>query len=152
MQVLTFLPANRGFCFVGSYKPLLTAELPDKNSPDYAPTLLFKARGLVQSDPDGALALLPAEDESLPARTTRSLATYFKSKQENSDDAKEKALDQLRDLCVEVEGEDIEEEVKGVVRSIAAVAFVHEGENEEALETLEAGTSTRNLEGYDNPR
>lgn len=133
--------------FVGSYKQLLSAELPDKNSSDYAPTLLFQARGLVQSDPEKALKLLPAGDESLPARTVRSLATYFKSKQGNDDDGKEKALDQLRDVCVEVEGEEVEEDIKGLVRSIAAVAFVHEGENEEALETLEAGTSTHNLEG-----
>jgi coatomer protein complex subunit epsilon len=109
---------------------------------------LFKARGLVQSDPDAALALLPEDDLSPPARTVRSLATYFNAKKADDDETKEKALDELRDLCVEIEGEDIEEDIKGIVRSTAAVAFVYEGEHEEALETLEAGTSTRNLEGY----
>jgi coatomer protein complex subunit epsilon len=126
---------------------LQAAETPDASSPDHKPTRLFKARGLVQSDPDKALATLDKSDDSLPAKTVRSLAGYFKAKQADDDDAKEKTLDELRDLCVEVEGEEVEEETKGIVRSIAAVAFIHEGENEEALETLEAGTSTRNLEG-----
>jgi coatomer subunit epsilon len=131
----------------GSYQPLQAAELPDKFSPDYNPTLLFKARGLVTSDPDGALALLPAEDVSLPAKSVRSLAAYYNAKKAGDDESKEKALDELRDLCIEIEGEDVEEDVKGLVRCTAAVAFVQEGENEEALETLEAGTSTHNLEG-----
>ncbi|KAG8834414.1 hypothetical protein FRC17_008985 [Serendipita sp. 399] len=133
--------------YLGSYQPLQAADVPDKFSPDYKPTLLFKARALVQSDPDGALALLTADDVSLPSKAVRSLAGYFKAKQDEDEDAKEKLLDELRDLCVEVEGEEVNEEDKGLVRSIAAVAFVYEGENEEALETLEAGTSTRNLEG-----
>ncbi|KIM23077.1 hypothetical protein M408DRAFT_332551 [Serendipita vermifera MAFF 305830] len=133
--------------YLGSYQPLQNAELPDKLSPDYNPTLLFKARGLVKSNPDGALALLPAEDVSLPAKSVRSLAGYFIAKKAEDDDSKEKALEELRDLCLEIEGEDVEDDVKGIVRSTAAVAFVHEGENEEALETLEAGTSTHNLEG-----
>ena len=76
------------------------------------------------------------------------MATYFNAKKAEDEETKEKALDELRDLCVEIEGEDIEEDTKGIVRSTAAVAFVYEGENEEALETLGAGTSTRNLEGY----
>ncbi|KAG8821190.1 hypothetical protein FRC19_008190 [Serendipita sp. 401] len=133
--------------YLGSYGPLQAAEVPDKSSPDYQPTLLFKARALVQSDPDGALALLPTDDVSLPSRTVRSLAGYFKAKQDDDEDAREKSLDELRDLCVEVEGEEVNEEDKTLVRSIAAVAFVHEGENEEALETLGAGTSSHNLEG-----
>lgn len=87
------------------------------------------------------------DDVSLPAKSVRALAEYFTAKKADDDESKEKALDELRDLCLEIEGEDIEADVKGLVRCTAAVAFVHEGENEEALETLEAGTSTRNLEG-----
>jgi len=93
------------------------------------------------------LALLPAEDASLSAKSVRSLAAYFNAKKAEDDEAKEKALDELRDLCLEIEGEEVEDDVKGLVRCTAAVAFIQERENEEALETLEAGTSTRNLEG-----
>lgn len=132
----------------GSYEPLQAADVPDSSSPDYKPTLLFKARGVAQSNPDKALALLSDDDQSPPARTVRSLATYFKSKSAEDNEAKEKALDELRDLCVEIEGDEVDDEIKGIVRATAAAAFVAEGENEEALETLEAGTSTRNLEGY----
>lgn len=134
------------FTSIGSYQPLIAAELPDKLSPDYLPTIIFKARGQVQSNPDAALALLPTDDESLPVKSIRALATYFKSKQSDDESSKEKALEELRDLCVEIEGDDIEEDVKGTVRTVAAVAFVHEGETEEALETLGAGSSTRDLE------
>lgn len=94
------------------------------------------------------MALLPAEDVSLPAKSVRSLATYYTAKKADDEESKDKALDELRDLCLEIEGEDVEDDVKGLVRCTAAAAFVQEGENEEALETLEAGTSTHNLEGY----
>jgi coatomer subunit epsilon len=62
--------------------------------------------------------------------------------------AKDAALEELRDLCVEVEGEDCDaaDRDKDMVRVLAGTAFVRAGELEEALETLGAGTNTENLE------
>lgn len=61
-------------------------------------------------------------------------------------------MEELRDLCVEIEGDDVDEDVsekdKEVVKVLAGTAFVRAGEVEEALETLGAGTDMQNLEAY----
>jgi coatomer subunit epsilon len=61
-------------------------------------------------------------------------------------DDTEASLEQLRDLCVEVEGEGDGDEEKGLVRVVAGTAFFRAGEVEEALESLGAGTDHENLE------
>lgn len=60
------------------------------------------------------------------------------------------ALEELRDICVEIEGDDVEatEREKGWVRVVAGTAFARAGEIEEALETLGAESTTENLEAY----
>jgi coatomer protein complex subunit epsilon len=60
----------------------------------------------------------------------------------------EAALEELRDLAVEIEGEDVEgtERDKLSVRVLAGTAFARAGELEEALETL--FTETEDLEAY----
>lgn len=65
-----------------------------------------------------------------------------------SDSAKsEAALEELRDLSVEIEGDDSEgsDSEKALVRVLAGTAFARAGEVEEALETL--GSETEDLEG-----
>lgn len=139
-QYLIYLP--------GSYKPLIAADLPDKFSPDYLPTILYKARAQIFSDPSGALASLPKDDYSYPVRAIRGLATYFNAKSTGHDEQKDKGLDDLRDLCIEIESEELDDDVKGTVRVVAAVAFVKEGELEEAQETLQGDGTMKNLEAY----
>ena len=58
------------------------------------------------------------------------------------------ALEELRDLCVEIEGDDVEatEQEKGWIRVVAGTAFARANEIEEALETLGADSTTENLE------
>jgi coatomer subunit epsilon len=62
--------------------------------------------------------------------------------------AGEASLEELRDLCVEIEGDDVEatEREKGWVRVVSGTAFFRAGEIEEALETLGAESTTDNLE------
>ena len=75
------------------------------------------------------------------------LAKYVVATEESD---QESALEELRDLSLEIEGDDIEaeEREKGFVRVLAGTAFARAGEIEEALETL-GGTGTReNLEAY----
>ena len=62
--------------------------------------------------------------------------------------AGEAALEELRDLCVEIEGDDVEatEREKGWVRVVSGTAFFRAGEIEEALESLGAESTTENLE------
>ncbi|KAL4065869.1 coatomer epsilon subunit-domain-containing protein [Scleroderma yunnanense] len=113
---------------LGAYPALINTSIPDANSPDYVPTLVYKARAfLALNDPESALALLP-EDTDNP--TLRAIAALAKG---------EEGLEALRDLCVEIEGEGDDEFSKWdieMVRVLAATAFINAGEIEEALETL----------------
>ena len=86
--------------------------------------------------------MLGSNDAPLSIRAARALARYVAK-----DDA-EKALEELRDLCVEIEEEGVDEMQKGLVRVLAGTAFVRECEVEEALETLGAGSSNENLDAY----
>jgi coatomer protein complex subunit epsilon len=60
----------------------------------------------------------------------------------------EALLDELRDLCIEVETEEYDQATSssGLVKVAAATAFVRENELEEALTTLGAGTGTKDIE------
>jgi Coatomer epsilon subunit len=136
-------------CFEGAYKAVADLTLPDPSSPDYTPTLLYKARSnIALNNPKDALALIPSESEEVALKAVAALARYVGSTDSSEAEA---ALEELRDLSVEIEGDDVEvtEREKGLVRVLAGTAFARAKEIEEALETLGAGSdSTRNLEAY----
>ncbi|KAH7914863.1 coatomer epsilon subunit-domain-containing protein [Hygrophoropsis aurantiaca] len=109
---------------LGAYHALTSASLPDPSSPDYIPTLLYKARAYIAlgETPN----FIPEDNEHLALRAVTALANG------------EGGLETLRDLCVEIEGAEDEggEWEREMVRVLAATAFVRAGEIEEALETL----------------
>ncbi|KAF9223968.1 hypothetical protein BS17DRAFT_732612 [Gyrodon lividus] len=113
---------------LGAYPALIAIPLPDPSSPDYIPAVLYKARAyLALDDPASALALIPTNTENVALRSVAALAKG------------EEGLEALRDLCVEIEGEEDEnigEWETEMVAVLAATAFVRAGEIEEALETL----------------
>jgi coatomer protein complex subunit epsilon len=113
---------------LGAYPALIAIPIPDPSSPDYAPSVLYKARAyLALDDPASALALVPSDTENVALRAVAALANGGEG------------LETLRDLCVETEAEgeeDIGEWEKEMVAVLAATAFVRAGEIEEALETL----------------
>ena len=118
--------------------------MPDPNSPDYTPTLLYQARAhIALNDPKAALQLISAHSENVAVKATVSLAKYVAGS-ENTE--KEASLEELRDLVVEIEEEDCEENDrdKALVRVLAGTGFARAGEVEEALETL--GVDTQDLE------
>lgn len=128
---------------LGAYKSLLSVPLPDQNSPDYTAALLYQARShIALNDTESALKLLPEDSDNVALKAVASLARYIAAKDETT---KESALEELRDLSVEIEddGEGTERE-KALVRVLAGTAFARAGELEEALETL--GTETEDLE------
>jgi len=111
-------------------------------------TLLYKARALIAiNDCDAALKLLKNVPENTSTKAASSLARYIGASDPAS---KESALEELRDLSVEIEGDDPEgdERVKSLVKVLAGTAFAHAGEIEEALDTL--GIDTEDLEAYVN--
>jgi len=125
---------------LGAWKSL-TALTTDSSSPDHAPTLIYQARAYIAlGAPEEALKILSTEEPSLSIRAVRALAKYV------AKDDVEKALEELRDLCVEIEEEGVDEKENSLVRVLAGTAFAREGEVEEALETLGAGSSTENLD------
>jgi len=124
---------------LGAWKTL-TQLSPDQSSPGYTQTRLYQARAYIAlNKPQDALHLLDSFDASLSVRSVRALARYV------AKDNTEKALEELRDLSVEID-EAVDEQEKGLVRVVSGTAFSLEGEVEEALETLGAGTSVENLD------
>jgi len=124
---------------------LVNLTLPDTSSPDYRPTLIYKARAYIAlDDPRAAIKIIPAS-ENVALKAVAALAKYVDAKDASS---KETSLEELRDLCVEIDDGDVEgeEKDKDLVRVLAGTAFARAGEVEEALETLGAGTDTENLE------
>ena len=115
---------------------MISLTLPPQSSPDYIPTLVYQARAhLALNNPSATLSLLPDDSEDVTIKAVSSLAHYIASSSESSQEA---ALEELRDLSVEIEGDDLEatDKDKWLVRVLAATAFARAGEVEEALETL----------------
>lgn len=131
----------------GAYKNLTSYPLPDTNAEDRMLLVLYHIRShIALGQLDKAISLIPElKDSGLLSRAVKALASFLKSPAE-----KETYLEELRDLCVEIEGEDVEadEYERGAIRVLAGTAFAREGEVEEALETLGAGTNHTNLEQW----
>lgn len=117
--------------------------LPEQSSEDYTPILFYKARAhIALGDTEPIASLISTDTENLALKSVAVFANYI------STPAGDAALEELRDLSVEIEGDDVEatEREKGWVRVIAGTAFARAGEIEEALETLGAESTTENLE------
>ncbi|KAJ7155424.1 coatomer complex protein [Mycena crocata] len=131
--------------FLGAYKSLISLSLPDASSSDYIPTLVYQARAhIALNDPAAVASLVPADSDNVAVKAVAALARYVSAVDVPKQEA---ALEELRDLAVEIEGdEDVEgtERDKHAVRVLAGTAFARAGEIEEALETL--GSETEDLE------
>ena len=114
------------------------------SSSDYNAFLLYKSRALIATGRAKEVdILIPQETGVLSLKAARFLAHYFLAAA--SGDEGETPLEELRDLCVEVE-EDVPASERWSVRILAGTAFVQAGELEEALETLGVGTNSESLE------
>ncbi|EMD39205.1 hypothetical protein CERSUDRAFT_112883 [Gelatoporia subvermispora B] len=131
---------------LGAYKTLVDLTLPDPSSPEYTPLLVYKARShIALNDTQAVVQIVPADTENVALKAVAALARYVGATAAADKDA---ALEELRDLCVEIDSDDVEadEREKGYVRVLAGTAFARAGEVEEALETLGVSTNTENLE------
>ena len=129
---------------LGTYKTLVQTPLPDSSSSDYIPRILYNARAYIAlNQPKSALELIPEDSENITLKAVASLARYVDAADSTKAEA---ALEELRDLAVEIEAEDVDESEKdkALVKVLAATAFSRAGEVEEALETL--GSDTEDLE------
>jgi len=130
--------------FLGAFKTLVDLTLPGPSSEDYTPILVYKARAhIALDDAKSVPSLISSDTDNLALKAVYALAKYV-----TGAEAADSALEELRDLCIEIEADDAEatEREKGWVRVVAGTAFARAGEVEEALESLGAETSTENLE------
>ena len=144
----------------GAYKTVAEVALPgDDGDPEYTSLVLYKARALIAlGRAADALSLLPTEPDALSLKAVKALAKFVlatenKDPEEDEDENEEAdaALEELRDLCVEIEGDDegvVGGEERWHVRVLAATAFARAGEVEEALETLAVRSNRESLEAY----
>ncbi|KAH8108859.1 coatomer epsilon subunit-domain-containing protein [Phellopilus nigrolimitatus] len=127
---------------LGAYKSLADLALPDASAPDHTSFVLYKARALIAlGQAKAAEALIPEDTEAFPLKAARALAAAV-----DGDGDSDAALETLRDLCVEIDGEDLGAAEKWYVRVLAGTAFARAGEVEEALETLGVGSNKESLE------
>ncbi|KAF8319920.1 hypothetical protein DL93DRAFT_2164111 [Clavulina sp. PMI_390] len=137
--------------YLGNYRAVAQNPVPPKSSIEYLPTLLYTARSLIALNESARVLSFVEADVEPAVRAVRALASYLETKK--SGGSVDAILDELRDLTIEAEaaaeeatssyqeGADV-----GVVRVAAGTAFIEEGEIEEALTTLGAGTGVKDLE------
>jgi Coatomer epsilon subunit len=131
---------------LGAYGRVTQVTLPDPSLRDYIPTLIYKTRAYIAlNDPASALAIIPADSDHVAVKAVSALARYVAAS-DAATETKESTLEEMRDLCVEIEDAEGNEWEVGMVRVLAGTAFVRAGEMEEALETLGASTGTEHLE------
>ncbi|KZT52516.1 hypothetical protein CALCODRAFT_459171, partial [Calocera cornea HHB12733] len=124
------LPAN--------YKTVIDTPLPEEDSASYLPSLIYNLRAHLALSPTTPLP--EPTDPSLAYRAVAAFSSYLRAVD------KSEALDELREVLLEVEGEEELGWEEGVVRSLSATAFWREGETEEALDTLSAEGAKKDLE------
>ena len=107
---------------------------------DFLPALLYKARSKIAlNDSRSVLSILPKNSGHIAVKAVASLARYVDASDSPQAEA---ALEELRELAVEIESEDSEgsDRDKALVRVLSATAFSRAGEVEEALDTLDTAT------------
>ncbi|RXK35744.1 hypothetical protein M231_06985 [Tremella mesenterica] len=137
-----FYQASYEACITESISPISP---PDPSFPEHLHRTLYAARAhlaLHPSNPSAALELLTQlPDPSVPsARAVTALAKYV------SGEDKASKVEELRDLVLELEGDEGDKTEEGVVRVIAATVFILENEKEEAVATLTEGCAKEDLE------
>lgn len=124
--------------------------LSDLSDPESLSRALYAARSHLALSPPATSAavsvLEPALSSAEPpasARAVKAFATFVDA------DDKEASLEELRDLTLEYDGEEADEERREeerIVRCMAATAFILQGEHEEAVTTLTEGVGKTDLE------
>lgn len=123
----------------------LPACIAEASSSHGLPGALYAARSHLATYPpnfSAAKDVLSSHTDAPAAKAVLALAGYL------ADDDKPARVDEARDLVIEAEGADQEEEesLEGVIRVVAGTVFVLEGENEEAVATLTEGRAKEDLE------
>ncbi|KAJ9124033.1 hypothetical protein QFC22_000826 [Naganishia vaughanmartiniae] len=129
-----------------------SVDISDQSDPESLSRALYAARSHLALQPPATSAAvsllntaLSSNEPPASARAIQSFAGYLDA----SEDDKESKLDELRDLVLEYEGEEVDEETREeerIVRCMAGTAFILQIEVEEAVTTLTEGCGKTDLE------
>ncbi|OXG18819.1 hypothetical protein C366_02930 [Cryptococcus neoformans Tu401-1] len=137
--------------YQASYQACISeaSEFPHRPSDD--PSSLHRALYIARShlalsspSPSSAHAILAPFLSLSPVPLSARAVDVFASIHEIEEDAREEKVEEIRDLVLECEGGNDDEEK--TVRAIAASVFILVGENEEAVATLTEGAAKDDLE------
>jgi len=129
----------KSYFYQANYKAVIDTPIPSEGSPSYLPTLIYNLRARLALSPASPLPTT-ADPHAIAYRAVTAFSSYLRAED------KAEALDELREVLLEVEGEEELGWEEGIVRVLSATAFWREGENEEALDTLSAEGARRDLE------
>ncbi|GHJ88459.1 hypothetical protein NliqN6_4861 [Naganishia liquefaciens] len=140
----------------GSYKACIeeatSVNISDLSDPESLSRALYAARSHLALAPPATSAAtsllqsaLSANEPPASARAIKAFADFVDASGED----KESKLEELRDLLLEYEGEEVNEETREeerIVRCMAGTAFILQNEVEEAVTTLTEGCGKTDLE------
>jgi coatomer protein complex subunit epsilon len=129
-----------------------SVDINDLSDPESLSRALYAARSHLALQPpatSSAVSLLnsalSSNEPPASARAIQAFAGYLDASVED----REGKLDELRDLVLEYEGEEVDEESREeerIVRCMAGTAFILQNEVEEAVTTLTEGCGKTDLE------
>lgn len=142
--------AELKICRIACINEATSVDISDQTDSESLSRALYAARAhLALPSPDTTSALsvlepaLASDEPAASARAVRSFAEYLQAEDKSS------KVEELRDLVLEYEPEEVNEETREderVVRSIAGTVFILEKEVEEAVTTLSEGCGKTDLE------
>jgi coatomer protein complex subunit epsilon len=131
-----------------------SVDVTDQTDPESLSRAIYAARShLALTPPDASAALaviepaLSSDEPTSSARAIKAFAEYLQSEDKPSQ------VEELRDLVLEFDAEEVNEETiedERIVRVMAGTAFILEKEVEEAVTTLSEGCGKTDLEWYVN--
>lgn len=139
-------------CSPGCIEEATSADISDLSDPESLSRALYAARSHLALHPPATDSAIKLLDSALSSNETTASARAIKSFAElldASDEEKESKLEELRDLLLEYEGEEVNEDTREeerIVRCMAGTAFILQNEVEEAVTTLTEGCGKTDLE------
>ncbi|KAI5454947.1 hypothetical protein NCC49_002223 [Naganishia albida] len=136
----------------GCIEEATSADISDLSDPESLSRALYAARSHLALHPPATDSAIKLLDSALSSNETTASARAIKSFAElldASDEEKESKLEELRDLLLEYEGEEVNEDTREeerIVRCMAGTAFILQNEVEEAVTTLTEGCGKTDLE------
>lgn len=140
------------FCSLGCIEEATSADINDLSDPESLSRALYAARSHLALHPPATSSALELLGSALSSNEPPASARAVKSFTEflgASDEDKEAKLEELRDLLLEYEGEEVNEDTREeerIVRCMAGTAFILQNEVEEAVTTLTEGCGKTDLE------